>query len=74
MNRFAVPQPSLGQAIALIFVIMLHWAARLRRHRHTRFGDQLLRGLVQADNRASGVARQVIHVEHTFHIGDECSA
>src|SRR5450432_1922940 len=63
----------IGRAISLILVIMPRRAAWLRRHRHTRFGDQLLRGLVQANDGAFGVARPVIHVQHIFHIGDEGS-
>jgi hypothetical protein len=64
----------IGRAVALILVIMPRRTAWLRWHRHTRFGDQLLRGLVQANDGAFGVARPVIHVQHIFHIGDEGGA
>jgi hypothetical protein len=39
----------IGRAVALMLVIMPRGTARLRRHRHARFGDQLLLGLVQAN-------------------------
>jgi hypothetical protein len=63
-----------GRAIALILVIDPPGPSRFGRDGHAGFGDQLLRGLIQADDGAFGIARPVIDVQHVFHVGDESGA
>ena len=49
-----------GRAIALILVVDPCGPSRFGRDWHAGFGDQLLRGLIQADDRAFGIARPVV--------------
>jgi hypothetical protein len=46
-----------GRAIALILVIDPRGPSRFGRDWHSGFGDQLLRGLIQADDGVFGIAR-----------------
>ena len=63
-----------GRAIALILVVDPCGPSRFGRDWHPGFGDQLLRGLVQADDGAFGIARPVVDVQHVFHVGAESGA
>src|SRR5260370_42562587 len=56
-----------GCTVALVFVIETSRAPRFHWHRHPRFGDQLLRGLVQTDQRAIGIAWPRVDGQHVFH-------
>ena len=46
-----------GGTVALVLVIETGRASRSHRDRHARLGDQLLRGLVEANQRTIGIAR-----------------
>jgi hypothetical protein len=46
-----------GGTVARVFVIAARRSSRLHRDRQARLGDQLLRGLVQANRRTIGIAR-----------------
>src|ERR1035441_2143918 len=60
-----------GGPVALVLVIETGRAARFHRDRHTRLGKELLRGLVQANQRAIGIAWPRVHGQHVFHGGYE---
>src|SRR5262245_1657659 len=60
-----------GGAVALVLVIEAGGAAGLHRDWHARLGDQLLGGLVQADQRTVGIVRPRVDGEHVFHRGYE---
>src|SRR5882762_726406 len=56
-----------GGAVALVLVIETGRASRFHRDRHARFGDELLRCLVQTNQRAMGIAWPRIDGQHVFH-------
>src|SRR5215467_13261383 len=61
----------IGGAIALILVIETGRASRFHRDLHARFGNELLRGLVEANQRTIAVAWPRIDGQHVFHSGYE---
>src|SRR5438552_5705826 len=61
----------IGGAIALILVIETGRASRFHRDRHARFGNELLRGLVEANQRTIAVAWPRVDGQHVFHSGYE---
>jgi len=56
---------------SLMYVIGPCGPTGLHRNRHARLGDELLRGLVEADQRMGGVARPLVDVANVLHGGDE---
>src|SRR5438128_2190058 len=58
-------------AIALVLVIETGRASRFHRHRHARFGNELLRDLVEANQRTIAVAWPRVDGQHVFHSGYE---
>src|SRR5712692_4256714 len=60
-----------GGAVALVLVIETRRASRFHRDRLARFGKELLARLVQAYQRAIGIAWPRIHGQHVFHRGYE---
>src|SRR5271166_6538624 len=63
----------IGGSIPLILVVVPSGGAWLRRAWHTRFGDELRRRLVQADQRALWVVRSLVNLQHILHAGYERS-
>src|SRR5471032_3124200 len=63
-----------GRSIALVFVIISGRPSWLGRDGNARFGNELLRGLVEADHGTFGVVRPLINVEYVFHRGHERGA
>jgi hypothetical protein len=61
----------IGDAIALVFVIVTRLASRLRGDRRARLDDQLLRGFVEAHERTLRITRPLIDLQHVFHVGDK---
>src|SRR5439155_17640100 len=61
----------IGGAIALVLVIETGRASRFHRDRHARFGNELLRGLVEANQRTIAVAWPRVDGQHVFHSGYE---
>jgi hypothetical protein len=61
------------RAVALIFVIDTLRLSLFHRQRRPRLGDQLLGGLVQADERHLGIVRLGVDVQHFFHRRYECA-
>src|SRR5258708_25583497 len=61
----------IGGAIALVLVIETGRASRFHRDRHARFGNELLRGFVEANQRAIAVAWPRVDGQHVFHSGYE---
>src|SRR5262249_47332030 len=61
----------IGGAIALVLIIETGRASRFHRDRHARFGNELLRGLVEANQRTIAVAWPRIDGQHVFHNGYE---
>src|SRR5262245_57991021 len=61
----------IGGAIALILIIETGRASCFHRDRHARFGNELLRGLVEANQRTIAVAWPRIDGQHVFHRGYE---
>ncbi|HKD25498.1 MAG TPA: hypothetical protein VKC66_06230, partial [Xanthobacteraceae bacterium] len=59
MKRLAVPLLETGRA------------SRFHRDRHARFGNELLRGLVEANQRTIAVAWPRVDGQHFFHSGYE---
>src|SRR5208283_2075696 len=57
----------IGRAVALVFVIEPGRPPRFHLDRSARFGDQLLRGFVQANQRHIGIAWPRVHGQHVFH-------
>src|SRR5208283_1572682 len=64
MNRFAVP-------LRWYSIVMPCGVSWLRRDRHARLGDELLRCLVHAHHGTGWMVRPVIHLQHIFHAGYE---
>src|SRR5207249_9474893 len=56
-----------GGPIALVLVIETGRAPRFHRDWHARFGNQLLRGLVQTNQWAIRVAWPRVNGQHVFH-------
>src|SRR5882724_36116 len=56
-----------GGAVALVLVVEPRRTSRFHRDRHARFGNQLLGCLVQANQRAMGIAWPHINGQHVFH-------
>src|SRR6476660_9211791 len=72
MNRLAVPpDQGPGQAVSLVLIVMASGVSWLCRDFHSRLGDELLRGLVNADHRARRVMRPLIDFQHILHAGYE---
>src|SRR5215813_6294119 len=61
----------IGGAIALVLIIETGRASRFHRDRHARFGNELLRGLVEANQRIIAVAWPRVDGQHVFHSGYE---
>src|SRR5437773_1580267 len=61
----------IGGAIALVLIIETGRASRFHRDRHARFGNELLRGLVEAKQRTIAVAWPRVDGQHVFHSGYE---
>ena len=57
----------IGRAVALVFVIEPGWPPLFHPDRSAGFGNQLLRGLIQANQRNTGIARSRVHGQHVFH-------
>src|SRR6516165_3602874 len=57
----------IGCAIAFILVIEPGGPSLLHPDRSARFGNQLLRSLVQANQRNNGIARPRVYGQHVFH-------
>ena len=60
-----------GRAVALVLVVVARRLARPHRQRRARLGDELLGGLVEADERPGRIVRAVIDLEHVLHRRDE---
>src|SRR5207237_8266970 len=58
-------------AIALVIVIDTGRASRFHRNRHAHFGNELLRGFVEANQRTIAVAWPRVDGQHVFHSGYE---
>src|SRR6185295_2348145 len=58
-------------AVALVFVVEAGRPSELHGDRHPRLGNQLLGGLVQANQRAIGIMRPDIDGQNVFHGRDE---
>src|SRR5256885_834257 len=61
----------IGGAIALVLVIETGRASRFHRDWHARFGNELLRGLVEANQRTIAIAWPRVDGQHVFHSGYE---
>src|ERR1700678_696605 len=61
----------IGRSIPFILIIVARRLPWLGRDRHTRFGDQLLRGLVHADHGILRIVRSLINLQHVLHAGYE---
>src|SRR5260370_16348954 len=61
----------IGGAIAIVLVIETGRASRFHRGRHARFGNELLRGLVEANQRTIAVTWPRVDGQHVFHSGYE---
>src|SRR5262249_59200841 len=61
----------MGGAIALVAIIETGWTSRFHRDRHARFGSELLRALVEANQRITAVAWPRVDGQHVFHSGYE---
>src|SRR5947209_19554799 len=60
-----------GGPVTFVLVIETGRAPPFHRDRHARFGDQLLRGLVQTDQWAIGIAWPRVDGQHVLHAGYE---
>lgn len=60
-----------GNPVAVILVVVARFLPRPHRQRPLCFGDELPAGLVEADERARGIVRAMIDLEHVLHRGDE---
>src|SRR3954454_20513837 len=61
----------IGRAIAPVLIIVSRRATGFRLDWRARFGDQLLRCLIQAYDGAVWIARAMIHLQNIFHIRHE---
>jgi hypothetical protein len=61
----------IGDAVALVFIVVTSRLSGPGRDRGARLGDQLLGGLVQTHERTIGIARPLVGFQHVFHGGDE---
>src|SRR5207245_11257919 len=61
----------IGGAIALVLIIETGRASRFHRDRHARFGNELLPGLVEANQRTIAIAWPRVDGQHGFHSGSE---
>src|SRR6516164_8841158 len=61
----------IGDAIAFVFVIVTRWLSRFGGDRRARVDDQLLRGFVEAHERALRIVRSLIDFQDVFHGGDK---
>src|SRR5262249_4232916 len=59
----------IGGAISLVLIIETGRASRFHRDRHGRFGNELLRGLVEANQRIIAVAWARVDGPDVFHSG-----
>ena len=57
----------IGDAIAFVFVIVTRWLSRFGGDRRARVDDQLLRGFVEAHERALRIVRSLIDFQDVFH-------
>ena len=60
-----------GGAVALVFVVETSQPPRFHRDRHPRFGNELLRALVHANQRTIGIVWPRVDGQHVFHSGYE---
>src|SRR3977135_346862 len=60
-----------GGAVALVLVIATGWASRFHRDRHARLGEELVCGLLQANQRTIRIAWPRVDGQHVFHSGYE---
>src|SRR6188474_3785034 len=67
-------QEEVGGPPPLVLVVDPLGLARRHRQRDPSLGDQLLRGLIEADGRAGRIVRLGIEVEHVLHARDELGA
>ena len=63
-----------GGPAALVFVIGPLRLSRFHRNRRSRLGNELLRGLVEADERPIRIVGPRINIEHVFHRRYESAA
>ena len=61
----------IGGAVALVLVVKTGRASRFHRHRDAHLGNELLRGLVEANQRTIAVAWPRVDGQHVFHGGYE---
>ena len=61
----------IGNAIAFVFVIVTRWLSKFGGDRRARVDDQLLRGFVEAHERALRIVRSLIDFQDVFHGGDK---
>ena len=62
----------IGDAIAFVFVIVTRWLSRFGGDRRARVEDQLLRGFVEAHERAlPRIVRSLIDFQDVFHGGGD---
>ena len=61
----------IGQAIALVFVVVALRLSRRGRDRRAHLGDELLRRFIEAYEGALGIVRPLADFQHVFHIRDE---
>ena len=64
-------QEQVGHAVARVLVVVARRLPRRGGQRRARLAEQLLAGLVQADQRARRVVGPVVDVEHVLHVPDE---
>jgi hypothetical protein len=64
-------QEEVADAAPLIFVVDAGGPAGRYGQRRAGLSDQLLAGLVQADDRPRGIGGPLVDVEHVLHAGDE---
>src|SRR5437763_1450003 len=63
----------IGRAVAFILIVAPSWSPGLRRNWDTRFGDELLRGFVQANQGKRRIGRALIDFQHVLHASYEGS-
>ena len=64
----------IGDAIAFVFVVVAGGAPWRHRHGRAGFGDQLLAGLVETNQRPIAIMGTGVDRQHIFHRGHECRA